>query len=280
MSAAQFPAELLEQIVPHLADNPAALSTCCLSSRVFVPACRIVRFQSITLDDQRKDSSRFNALLEASPPSAVAIYVRCLRVMDPHRFGYEKGRDAIALARILNYFRTFPIHLQIFSKHRPGISWSHIRWLQDAISELSSIQSFGTEDRFTTFPTNTSWPAYGDVAALGLFSFPYDFKKTTETLGRLRLSAFRLSDIGSRSIQMYLNNALLKWLDLSGLRALAFCTKIGETPDTTGAWLSALIQRCSATLEYLVFEPRDPPNGIHKVHPSTKFFVLIELLQI
>ncbi|KAH8806512.1 hypothetical protein DL96DRAFT_1765468 [Flagelloscypha sp. PMI_526] len=258
MSTPQFPAEVLEQIVPHLADDPISLSICCLSSRVFVPACRVARFQSITLEEQ-EDSTKFHALLESSPTSAVTRQVKSLTIIDPQLFNYKKYRDAVT--GIFDHLRTVIVHLQIFNKmENYRIHWPHLVWLQDGISELS-LQSFGTEDwNFAPKPI-TPWPCSGDDAALGLFDLP-SHVNTRSVVERLRLSAFRLSHIRGRPVQKYLDSGLLKWLDFSRLRALAFCTRINDTPDSTGTYLSALIQPCSASLEYLVFEPKNPANDL------------------
>ncbi|KAH8806511.1 hypothetical protein DL96DRAFT_1630866, partial [Flagelloscypha sp. PMI_526] len=228
--------------IPHLVNNPVALSACCLSSRLFVPA-------TITLETEERRSS---------PTSAVASHVHCLRIIDPRYFNDRKWKGV--LTSILDLLRLFVVDLQIFRKYFNGIYWPHQVWLQDAISHFRSLRSFITEDWFMPFPV-TYRPSDGNIAALGWFESP-SYAKKVAGLERLPLSAFRLSKLDIRSLRRYLNSGLLEWLDLSSLRALAFCTKTGGSPDTTGAWLSALIKLCSTSLEYLVFEPVAFPNDL------------------
>ncbi|KAH8806510.1 hypothetical protein DL96DRAFT_1630865 [Flagelloscypha sp. PMI_526] len=238
MSSTRLPTELLEQIVSHISNDSNALSMCCRSSRVLVSACRFTRFKSITLANVAS-SAKFHALLENSPRSAVAMHVKSLTIINPQ--DYHKNAQRHSLVEVLNHVRIF------------------LEWLQDTISELPSLRSFGTEDWDTRISVISSWPYYCDVTALGIFAFECS-QTTPRNLERLRLAAFRVSDIGSSSVQAYLDSPLLKWLDLSHLRSLAFCTDIEDTPSTTGNWLSAFLQVCSSTLEYLVLEPQDVPD--------------------
>ncbi|KAH8818596.1 hypothetical protein DL96DRAFT_1820038 [Flagelloscypha sp. PMI_526] len=263
MSMPRLPTELLELIVPHIVNDSASLSMLCLASPVLAPACRVARFYSVTLE-RVDDTIRFHGLLETSPKSHISRHVRRLAIIDPQDY-IEHNIGKNALISVLERVRAFISDLQIFSHDLSdsysGIDWTEMNWLQDELSNLPSLRTFGTEDWGTSISKISTLPYYRNITALGIFAFPHT-RTAPDNVERLSLSAFRLSDIGTPPAQEYWASPLLRWLDLSRLRSLAFCSGMQFTLSTTGTWLSGLLQHCSASLEYLVLEARNPPDDL------------------
>ncbi|KAH8806579.1 hypothetical protein DL96DRAFT_1631102 [Flagelloscypha sp. PMI_526] len=260
MSTLPFPTELLEHIASHLVDDPVALSMCCLSSPALVPVCRVARFQCVTLANPAHCGG-FSRLLKTSPRSAIATHVRRLIILSPQ--DYETGEETNVLTDVLDHVQTSVLSLQIFSEnHLCGVAWSEIDWLQTAIFKLPYLQSLETEVWGLSFSTISRWPNYSNITALGLFSFQFD-REMPPNLERLKIYALRLSDIDFRSVQEYLEISLLKWLDLSGTRSVAFCMDTHRTTSTTGDWVSAILQCSRTSLEHLVLEVKEPPSGTY-----------------
>ncbi|KAH8818553.1 hypothetical protein DL96DRAFT_1621420 [Flagelloscypha sp. PMI_526] len=257
-----LPLELLEHILAFLSDDLSTLAACSSSSSVLLPACRAVRFHTVTL--------------RAFP--LISNYVHRVHILDPQSFQYgsvtmTKSGEGDS-TNSSEPVRSEPIKLDtghillkilsklanvrdilLSSEDYLGILWPNCLWLQDSIVSLPSLQTITTEVWSSMFDV-TTWPCFHKIRGLGCFSPIADNDTHGQSVSipdsPLQLSTFRISSPDSfRDVETFVKSATAQCIDLSSLRNLAIRPSYSATMRS---WLIPLASKCAKTLENLTLE--------------------------
>ena len=225
-----FPPEILDQIVDHLHDEPAALEACCLVSKSWVPRTRTHLFTRVKFTSELPFGRWVKAF--PNPSNSPAHYTRTLTVLD------HQATTAVA-ADVGPWIRAFHnvVHLHLFDR-----SLSPFHGLSPAIRSLRL--DFPHARTSEILDLMCSFPLLEDFSLLLGPGSDTDDRTTLSTLPRL------IGSLGLGGTAEGIGNIMRRLLDLQG--GLHF-TKIAlEWMDGTDFKLAVdLISRCSRTVEFL-----------------------------
>ncbi|KAH8806607.1 hypothetical protein DL96DRAFT_1822507 [Flagelloscypha sp. PMI_526] len=267
--AGRLPIEILEHIICYLSDDLSTLAACSLSSSILLPACRTIRFHTVTAcplredNPPREDSPKippFTMLLEIlhGCPS-ISQYVRRIRILDPENhthFGMEEFDAATQsiLPRLINV-----THAVVLSRHLyGGVVWSECSWVLDALGSLPALQSITAEVYGYLAQLSTS-PSSQKIRGLMLTAPIIDEFITTRGSQRHTphaLTTFRLPSVFSEKNQFLFSKTIFQSLNLSKLSHLAIGIRYAY--NLFGTPLSSLAIACALSLKTLAFEISEP----------------------
>ena len=223
-----FPPEILDQIVDHLHDDPAALGACCLVSKSWIPRTRMYLFTRVKFTSELPFGRWVKAF--PNPPNSPAHYTRTLTVLS-HR--------AAVTAVAVDWIRAFHniVHLHLY-----GCLLSPFHGLSPAVRSLRLEYPEARTSKILDFMC--SFPLLEDFALLLGPGSDTDDWTAPSTLPRLTGS------LGLGGMVGGIGNIMRRLLDIQG--GLHF-TKIALTwMDGTDFKLAVdLISRCSRTVQFL-----------------------------
>ncbi|KAH8818555.1 hypothetical protein DL96DRAFT_364758 [Flagelloscypha sp. PMI_526] len=241
--------ELLENIITFLDDDFPTLAACSLTCSILLPACRAVRFRCVTLYPPTR-VQRFHRLLQDCPE--ISSFIIFFRLVDPQEY---RSDNLDYVSQILHTLERV-VKIQIIGGPNGSVWWGKLEWLIILIEELPNLQSV-VVDVWTDLGLLSGAPFLEKITGIGLF-YPAQVNIGSAAFKGLALPHRPLSMLRLASLSLDYTPAQLLYgtlgirQDLSHLRSLALCLDI--ISSSTATWLTAILPRCSSSLENLALE--------------------------